>query len=448
MITAPETHYARGPGDVRIAYQVFGDGPPDVVVVTGFVGNVEALWEEPVTVPFVRRLGSFARIAAFDKRGQGLSDRPGEPPTLEQTMDDILAVMDAAGMERAALFGVSEGGPAALLFAATHPERVSALALYGTCARMVADDDYPIGVSRADLNRFAEIIELQWGGPVATHVFAPSLADDPTFRDSWGRFLRRGSSPRGAAELIRLYHELDVRDVLPAISVPTLVLHRVGDRLTPLAGGRYIADHIPGARLVELAGDDHLMAVDPDQILDEVEEFLTGERHARVDDRVLATVMFTDIVSSTARAAELGDRRWRELVERHDELVSREVDRHRGRTIKTLGDGVLATFDGPARAIRAAQAAADRVQDLGVDVRAGLHTGEVELRGDDVAGMAVNIGARVAALAGAGEVLVSSTVKDLVFGSGIEFSDRGEHELRGVPGEWRLFAVSGENGGR
>jgi pimeloyl-ACP methyl ester carboxylesterase len=443
MIVTPQTRYARSPGDVRIAYQSFGEGDLDLVFVTGFVGNVEALWEEPVTIPFVERLGSFARVTAFDKRGQGLSDRPGDPPTLEQTMDDVLAVMDAAGLERAAIFAVSEGGPASLLFAATHPDRVSALVLYGTFARMVASDDYPFGISDDALSRFAELVDAQWGGPVAAHTFAPSVADDPQFRESWGRFLRRGSSPHGAASLIRMYRELDVRDVLPAISVPTLVLHRSDDRLTSIAGGRYIADRIPGARFVELPGADHLMIVEPDQILDEVEEFLTGERHVPVDDRVLATVLFTDIVGSTERAAELGDRRWRELVERHDELMRREIERHRGRTIKTLGDGVLATFDGPARAIRAAKAAAARIGELGLDVRAGLHTGEIELRGADVAGMAVNIGARVAGLAGAGEVLVSSTVKDLVYGSGIEFTERGEHRLKGVPGEWRLYAAEG-----
>jgi pimeloyl-ACP methyl ester carboxylesterase len=442
MVTAPQTRYARSSGDIQIAYQTFGEGEIDLVYVTGFVGSVEALWEEPATIPFVERLGSFARVVAFDKRGQGMSDRPPDPPTLEQTMDDILAVMDAAGIERAALFGISEGGPASILFAATYPDRVSALVLFGTYPRMVANDDYPIGASPEDLDRFEEIAIRQWGGPVMTHSFAPSIADDPQFRESWGRFLRRGSSPRDAVNLIRLYRHIDVRDVLSTISVPTLVVHRTGDLIAPIEGGRYIAARIPGARFVELPGVDHLMVVDPDQILDEVEEFLTGQRHAQVDDRVLATVLFTDIVSSTERAAQLGDRRWGELVARHDELMQREVDRHRGRLIKTLGDGVLATFDGPARAIRAAQIAARATRDLGIDVRAGLHTGEVELRGDDIAGMAVNIGARVAALAGAGEVLVSSTVKDLVVGSGIEFAERGEHRLKGVPGEWRLYAVA------
>jgi pimeloyl-ACP methyl ester carboxylesterase len=442
MVTAPQTRYAQSSGDVQIAYQTFGEGEIDLVFVTGFVGNVEVLWEEPITIPFVERLGSFARVVAFDKRGQGSSDRPADPPTLEQTMDDIRAVMDAAGIERAALFGISEGGPASILFAATHPDRVSSLALFGTYPRMVANDEYPIGVSPESLDRFEEIVARQWGGPVMTHSFAPTVADDPQFRDSWGRFLRRGSSPHGAVSLIRLYRHIDVRDVLPSISVPTLVMHRTGDLIAPIEGGRYIADHIAGAKFVELPGVDHLMVVEPDQILDEVEEFLTGQRHTQVDERVLATVLFTDIVGSTQRAAQMGDRRWRELVARHDALMQREVERHRGRLIKTLGDGVLATFDGPARAIRAAQTAARATRDLGIDVRAGLHTGEVELHGDDIAGMAVNIGARVAALADAGEVLVSSTVKDLVVGSGITFAERGEHELKGVPGEWRLYAVA------
>ena len=289
---------------------------------------------------------------------------------------------------------------------------------------------------------FAARVEEEWGGPVAADVFAPSVADDPDFREQWARILRRGAAPRDAGNLLRMYREADVRHVFPAINAPTLVLHRTGDRLTPIAGGRYIAEAIPGARFVELPGNDHLFVIDPDQILDEIEEFLTGERHAREPDRILATVMFTDIVGSTERAAELGDSRWRELVGRHDALVRRELQRHRGRPVKTLGDGFLATFDGPARGVRCARAIADSVRALGIEIRAGLHTGECELVGDDVAGMAVNIGARVASLADGGEVLVSSTVKDLVVGSGIEFAERGEHRLKGVPGEWRLFAAA------
>src|SRR3954447_16862123 len=307
MATIPQTRYARSSGDVRIAYQVAGDGPIDLVFVSGFVSNVEAYWEDPAFAGFFERLASFARVLTFDKRGQGFSDRPPEPPTLEQTMDDALAVMDAAGFERAALFGISEGGPATALLAASHPARVTALALYGTWARIVEADDYPEGVPVGAFDAFARRVDDEWGGPVAVNVFAPTLADDPNFRDAWARFLRRGSGPHGAADLIRMYRHADVRDVLPAIAVPALVLHRTGDRMCPIAGGRRIAELIPGARFVELAGNDHLAIVDSDQIIDEVDEFLTGERHARTSDRVLATVLFTDIVGSTERAASLGD---------------------------------------------------------------------------------------------------------------------------------------------
>jgi pimeloyl-ACP methyl ester carboxylesterase len=441
MPTIPEIRYARSSGGVRVAYQVAGDGPVELVFVSGFVSNLEGYWDEPLFARFFERLASFARLVVFDKRGQGLSDRPSEPPMLEQTMDDINAGIDAAGVERPALFGISEGGPASALFAASYPERVSALVLYGTWPRLVRSDDFPEGIPAAAFEAFAQLIDAEWGGPVATNMFAPSVADDPAFRAQWGRFLRRGMAPAGAADLLRMYADVDVRDVLPAIAVPTLVLHRSGDRMCPVAAGRKIAELIPGARFAELPGADHLAVVDPGQILDEVEEFLTGERHPEPSDRVLATVMFTDIVSSTARAAQLGDGRWRDLVARHDALVRRELERHRGRPVKTLGDGFLATFDGPARGIRCARAITDAVRSLGVEIRAGLHTGELELVGDDVAGMAVNIGARVASLAGPGEVLVSSTVKDLVVGSGIDFSERGEHRLKGVPGEWRLFAA-------
>ena len=441
MTTIPQTRYVRSSGDARIAYQVAGDGPLDLVFVSGFVSNLEGYWEDPAFAHVFERLGSFARVAMFDKRGQGMSDRPPEPPTLEQTMDDIEAVMDAAGMEQASFFGISEGGPATVLFAASHPTRVRALVLYGTWARIVRSEDHPEGVPPEAFEAFAARVDQEWGGPVAADVFAPSVADDPTFRDHWARFLRHGAAPRDAAALIRMYRDADVRHALPSINAPTLVLHRTGDKLTPVAGGRRIAELIPGARFVELPGNDHLPIVDSDQIIDEVEEFLTGERHVHEPDRVLATVLFTDIVGSTERAAELGDSRWRDLVARHDALVRRELQRHRGRAIKTLGDGFLATFDGPARGVRCARAIADQVHGLGIEVRAGLHTGECELVGDDVAGMAVNIGARVAALAGSGEVLVSSTVKDLVVGSGIEFAERGEHRLKGVPGEWRLYSA-------
>jgi class 3 adenylate cyclase len=441
VITRPQVKYARS-GDVRIAYQVIGSGPIDLVFVPGFAWHLEVLWEEPGVRRFFERLASFCRMVLFDKREQGLSDRIGKPPTLEDTMDDIQAVMDAAGMERAALFGISEGGPASILFAATYPDRTSALCLYGSFARLLVADDYEQGIPEEVVDGTTQVIDEDWGGPVAIDLFAPTRAEDPAFRDWWARFLRAGSSPRGAVALLRLYKEIDVRHTLDAIAVPTLVMHREHDIAVPLDLGRYIADGIPGARWVVFGGADHIPASgNSDEIIDEVEEFLTGSRAHHEVDRVLATVMFTDIVGSTERAAALGDRGWRDLVARHDALTRREIERHRGRAIKTLGDGFLATFDGPARGIRCARSIVDQVRSLGIEVRAGLHTGECELVEDDVAGMAVNIGARVGALADAGEVLVSSTVRDLVVGSGVDFADRGEHALKGVPGAWRLFAV-------
>ena len=441
MTRVPKTRYARS-GDLQIAYQVVGDGPFDLVFVPGFVSHIEAIWEEPSSAGFLEHLASFSRLIVFDKRGMGVSDRPPEPPTLEQGMDDLLAVMDAAGSERAALFGASEGGPMSMLCAATHPQRVDALALFGTFPRMLEADDYEHGLPEEVIDSFFEVLEEDWGGPAAIGLFAPSLAADQGFRDSWARYLRLGTSPRGAQSLLRLYKEIDIRDVLGTIAVPTLVLHRDGDLVVQVATGRYIAEQIPGARFVELQGDDHLpWAGDWHALVGEIEEFLTGERGIADVDRVLATVMFTDIVSSTESAARLGDRRWGDVVARHDELVRRKLDRYRGRPVKTLGDGFLATFDGPARAVRCAREIAEEVQALGIEVRAGLHTGECELVGDDVAGMAINIGARVSSLAGPGEVLVSRTVKDLVYGSGIEFADRGEHTLKGVPGDWQLYAV-------
>jgi class 3 adenylate cyclase len=437
----PEIRYARN-GDVSLAYQVTGEGPLDVVLVSGFVSHQEVMWEEPAAARLAARIESFARLIRYDKREQGLSDRLGRPPTLEESMDDLRAVMDAAGSERAALFGISEGGPMCQLFAATFPERVTALVLYGTYCRMIEGDGYDIGVPDEVLAGFGEIISRDWGSPVALGMFAPSMAQDRRFRDYWGRLLRSASSPNSAVALMDLYREIDTRPVLGSISAPTLVIHRSGDRAAPVAWGRYLAAAIRGARYVELDGVDHLPMVSPDEILDELEEFLTGTRLDREHDRVLATVMFTDIVASTERAAELGDKRWRDLIETHDALVRRQLERHRGRAVKTLGDGFLATFDGPARGIRCAQAIRDGVRALGVEIRAGLHTGELEVVGDDVAGMAVNIGARVGAKAEPGEVLVSSTVTDLVVGSGLEFRERGAHELKGVPGRWRLYAVA------
>lgn len=436
------TRYAQS-GELSIAYQLSGDGPLDLVFVCGFVSHQETLWEHPRPAHFARRMESFSRLLRYDKRGQGLSDRPARPPTLEESMDDLCAVMDAAGIERAALFGISEGGPLCQLFAATYPERVSAMVLYGTYARVTEAPDYDSGVPAEALERFGELLVKEWGGPAAIDLFAPSLAEDSAFRSWWARLLRSGTSPQGAMALIQLYAELDTRDVLVGIRVPTLVLHREGDLAVAPTQGRYLAEHIPEARLVQLAGNDHLVfAGDQDAVLDELEEFLTGIRHAPAPDRVLATVLFTDIVSSTETAAELGDRRWRELLESHDTLVRRQLERHRGRPVKSLGDGFLATFDGPARAIQCAREISDEVPKLDLQIRAGLHTGECEAMGDDLGGLAVHIGARVVAEAGPGEVLVSSTVKDLVVGSGIEFAERGTYELKGVPGEWRLYAVT------
>jgi class 3 adenylate cyclase len=436
-----ETRYADSDG-VSIAYQVHGEGRLDLVFVPGFVSHLELLWDDPVVSRFFRRLASFSRLIMFDKREQGLSDRRGRPPTLEETMGDLQAVMAAAGSERAAILGISEGGPMSMLFAATYPERVSSLVLYGTYARMARAQDFPIGVPQGAFDNWRQRVHAEWGGPVGVDLWAPSLDGDAAFERWWSRLLRQGTSPSGAADLMDLYREMDVRQVLPAIDVPSLVLHRAGDRLVRAEQGRYLAEHIPGSRYVELPGEDHLWVVgDEDALLDEVEEFLVGSRRGSEPERALATVLFTDIVGSTERAATLGDRAWRELLERHDAAVRRQLDLYRGREVKTMGDGFLATFDGPARAIRCARALQEEVARLGLEVRAGIHTGEVELIGDDVGGMAVNIGARIGALAGSGEVLVSSTVRELVVGSGLEFADRGVKTLKGAPGEWRLFAV-------
>ena len=436
-----ETRYADSDG-VSIAYQVHGDGPIDLVLVPGFVSQVELLWEEPTVARFLRRLSSFSRLLVFDKRGQGLSDRPGRPPTLEESMDDLRAVVEAAGFERPALLGISEGGPMSALYAATYPEQVAGLVLVGTFARMVETEGFPYGISDEQLDRWGSVVRRDWGGSVALDIWAPSRVGDGEFERWWARLLRQGTSPAGAIALMDLYREMDVRAILPAIDVPTLVLHRSGDRMISSAQGRYLAETIPSARYIELRGEDHLpFAGDFDPLLEEVEEFLVGSRGAGESERALATILFTDIVGSTEKAAQLGDRGWRQLLERHDAAVRRQLSRHRGREVKTMGDGFLATFDGPARAIRCARAVQDEVAGLGIEVRAGIHTGEVELIGDDVGGMAVNIGARIGALADPGEVLVSSTVRELVVGSGLEFSERGVEKLKGAPGEWRLFAI-------
>ncbi|HEX5762791.1 MAG TPA: adenylate/guanylate cyclase domain-containing protein [Solirubrobacterales bacterium] len=435
------TRYTDSDG-VSIAYKVLGDGPLDVVFVPGFVSHVDVFWEEPAAARFIRRLASFARVVVFDKRGQGLSDRPADPPTLEESMGDLRAVLDAAGCERPAILGISEGGPMSMLFAATYPERVASLVLYGTFARLINAPDYDLGLPEDGLDRWGEMIRREWGGPVGLRVWGPGAVGDAEFERWWSRLLRQGTSPAGAIALLDLYRELDVRAILSSIRVPTLVLHRRDDRIAPVRQGEFLAERIPGARYVELEGADHLAQVgDQEALLDEVEEFLVGSRRAHEPERALATVLFTDVVGSTELAARLGDRRWRDLLERHDALVRRQLKVHRGREVKTMGDGFLATFDGPARAIRCACSIRDALAEIEIEVRAGIHTGEVELIGDDVGGMAVNIGARIGALAGPGEVLVSSTVRELVVGSGLEFEERGTHTLKGAPGEWRVFAT-------
>jgi pimeloyl-ACP methyl ester carboxylesterase len=439
----PETRYAKS-GDVNIAYQVVGDGPIDLVWVPGFISHVEVGWEDPSFARFFQRLASFSRLILFDKRGTGLSDRVSvkELSTLEQRMDDVRAVMDAVGSERAALLGYSEGGPMCALFAATYPERTSALVLYGAFTRLT--DFRP---SADQLQLVLDAMERSWGQESNLHQVAPSRADDQHFKEWWARYERLGASPGAAVAVTRMNFEIDIRHVLPAIRVPALILHRTGDRLVAVERGRNMAEQIPEAKYVELPGVDHLPFIgDADAILDEVQEFLTGVRPAPYPDRVLATVLFTDIVSSTQRAAELGDRRWHDLLDSYYALARRELGRFRGREVKTTGDGFLATFDGPARGIRCACAVSGEAGQLGLAIRAGLHTGECEIMGEDVGGIAVHIGARVSAEAAAGEVLVSSTVKDLVAGSGIGFEDRGPHALKGVPDEWRLFAVERDSG--
>jgi pimeloyl-ACP methyl ester carboxylesterase len=442
----PETRYARS-GDVNVAYQVVGEGPFDLVYGPGWVSNIEMMWEEPAMVHFLERLASFSRLILFDKRGTGLSDRVSntELPTLEQRMDDVRAVLEAVGSERAALFGHSEGGNMCVLFAATYPERTTALITLGSFAkRRDPDDDYPWAPTAEDRDETTAEVEQNWGHmrPQDVEYYAPSRVGDEQFVRNLEQYFRRAASPGAASALLRMNSYIDIRDVLPTIQVPTLVLHRTGDHDVNVAEGRYLASRIPGAEFVELAGADHWIAAgDTDAIADEVEEFLTGTRPMPDPDRVLATVLFTDIVGSTERAVELGDRRWRDLLSTHDAAVRRELERFRGREVDTACDGFLAAFDGPARAVRCALSAGDAVRQLGVEIRAGIHTGECELDGPKIRGIAVHTGARIASLAGPGEVLVSQTVKDLVAGSGLAFDDRGVHALKGVPGEWRVYAA-------
>jgi pimeloyl-ACP methyl ester carboxylesterase len=440
-----ETRYARS-GDVNIAYQVVGDGPLDLVLVHGWVQSFDSSREIEPLERFYRRLASFSRLILFDKRGVGLSDRvpPDDLPTLETRMDDMRAVLDAVGVERAALLGHSEGGSMCALFAATYPERTQALVMAGSAARTRWAPDYPLGATDEEIEELVSSILGHWGADVIRSLFqqlAPSIARDEELVQAHTRAALRAASPAAAAALTRMSAMIDIRHVLSAIRTPTLVIHRADELLAPAS--RYLGERIPGARIVELPGADHMPWLgDQDAALDEIEEFLTGVRPHPALDRVLATVLFTDIVGSTELAADLGDRRWRVLLEQHHTLVRRELSRFRGSELDTAGDGFLATFDGPARAVACAVSIRDGARSLGLQIRFGLHTGELELAGPEIRGIAVHTGARVAAMAGPGEVLASSTVKDLVAGSGLEFEERGTHELKGVPGEWRLYAVA------
>ena len=433
----PVTRYAKC-GDVHIAYQTFGEGSVNLVVAPPFVSNIENYWDEPDFARWLHRFGSYARCVMFDKRGTGMSDRVAELPGLDVRMEDLTAVMDAVGLERSAVMGVSEGGPLAALFAATYPERCDALVLYGSFARFASW----LPTEEA-LAQFLDYIEQAWGTGGSLPFFAPTRGNDPAFQHWWGRFERLGASPAAATALMRMNSQIDISELVPTIRVPTLVIHRTDDVTINVNGGRFLAEHIPGARYLELPGKDHIPFVGDNagEIADAIQEFLTGSRAPVEIDRVLATVLFTDIVGSTEKAAALGDSRWRKLLDDHHITIRRNLTRFRGREVKTTGDGILATFDGPARGVRCACAIAEEIHSLGIDVRAGLHTGECEIMGEDVGGIAVHIGARVASLAGAGEVLVSRTVKDLVAGSGLRFADRGSQTLKGVPGDWQIYAV-------
>lgn len=446
MFEPPTTQYAKV-GDLHIAFQVVGDGPLDLVFVPGWVSNVELGWEEPRQASFLRGLASFARLILFDKRGTGLSDPVpiDRPPTLEDRMADVNAVMDAANVDRAALFGFSEGGAMSALFGATYPDRISSLVLWGATPRISWADDWPWGVTRSEgIAQLKSVESGQFNEHFGLDFFVPGVADEPDMVRWWNRTSRLSASPGMYVALIKANGATDVRSVLPTISVPTLILHRSDDKVVDVRASRYMAEHIPGARLVELPGRDHWPWIgDSDAALGEIQQFLVGSRPEPQIDRFLTTVLFTDIVDSTVKADELGDRAWTKLLDIHDGFSKDQLALFGGKWVKSTGDGMLATFDGPGRAIQCAMSLLERARDHGLELRAGLHTGEAERRGDDIAGMAVHIAARVSALAGANEVLVTSTVRDLVAGSGVRFEDRERITLKGVPGEWLLLAVSG-----
>jgi len=446
-LTQPPVRYTKVSA-VQLAYQVLGDGPRDLVFHLGFPSHLELQWDHPAVARFYQRLATFSRLILFDRRGTGLSERGLDMHGFDDRMDDILAVLDSVGSERCGHIGVAMGGRLALLFAAIYPERTTAVAtIAGHPATFRVEPDYPWGTTQEHLDQIIESVLEGWGGVGSIQdllaLVAPSVADDPFTRVWWLRFIRSAMSPREVAEDLRALVGVDIREVLPNIRVPTLILHRTDDRMADIRAGRYMAERIPEARFVELPGEDDLPFFgDQDALLDELEEFFTGIRPTPRSDRVLASVLFTDIVGSTERVVESGDRRWRDLLEAHHSLVRRELSRFNGREIDTRGDGFLATFDSPARAVRCAIAAGRAVHDMGMEIRAGVHTGEIEMVADRVEGIAVHTGARIAALAGAREVLVSQTVKDLVAGSGLSFEDAGAHVLKGVPGEWRLYRAT------
>ena len=439
----PVTKYARS-GEANIAYQVIGDGPVDLVFCPGFISHIEHFWEEPGTARYLERLASFSRLILVDRRGTGLSDPILGNVTLEQEADDLLAVLDAAGSERPALLGYTSGGPLIAQFAATYPERVSALIFYACIARAVSAPDYDWALTPEERQAAFDELLSHWGEGANIDVIAPSRAGDERLRSWMARLERLSASPGAIRALSRSFAEADVREILPTLNVPTLVMHRIGDRLIDIRHSRYLAEHIPGAKLVEFPGDDSLASVgDTESIVGEIEEFLTGGRHGAALERALLTVLFTDIVDATNHASRMGDKSWRDLLASHDAAIRKEIERFEGDEVKTIGDAFLVTFEGaPSRALRCAQAIVRAVEGLGIKVRVGLHTGECEIIGDDVGGMAVHIAARVGAMAEPGEVLMSGTVFGTVVGAGFHFEERGMRQLKGVPGKWPLFALS------
>jgi len=435
----PETRYTKC-GRINIAYQVVGDGPVDIVLVPGWVSNIDVFWEEPRVSRFLNRLASFSRLILFDKRGTGLSDRVTDTPTLEERMEDVHAVMQAAGSTSAVLIGYSEGGPMCVLFAATYPEMARGIVMIGSYPRRTRTEGFPIGPSAEDRDLFLDQIEENWGKPFALEQRAPSVLGDRQFEQWWARFLRMSTSPAAAVALTKANAEIDVRDILPAVRVPTLLLHATNDLTCPVEFSRYMAEKIPGAQLVEIDAGDHLPWLEGhEQILAEIEEFVTGSKGADISERTLCTILFTDIVGSTQMQAQLGDRRWRDLLDAHNAEIRRDLAVFKGREMNMTGDGFVAIFDGPARGVQCALAIREALPRLGVTPRLGLHCGECEIRGDELSGLAIHIASRISDLAPDGEVLVSRTVKDLVSGSGLRFADFGRHRLAGVPDAWELY---------